>query len=197
MRIDACVEHADQKRLEALRTILARNRFDDAIVFAADGTLATLAGHVCGVLLAANAPHGSFAHAEEAGLACDVVCDEVGRALELARSFPRARIVAQFPSLPLNLAALADTPNVAVKICCVTGRAADYRDFVQAALRSLGPRRLMFGSGWPRLIEDATWKHRLAAFTQALGAQTLETREEILGGTAARCYNLRPALSDG
>ena len=37
---------------------------------------------------------------------------------------------------------------------------------------------------------EGRWKRVLAAFTQALGPQSLEVREQLLGGTAARFYNL-------
>jgi predicted TIM-barrel fold metal-dependent hydrolase len=48
----------------------------------------------------------------------------------------------------------------------------------------------MFGSDWPNGLPAATWKATLAAFTQAIGAQPIEVREELLGGTAARVYRL-------
>jgi L-fuconolactonase len=35
-----------------------------------------------------------------------------------------------------------------------------------------------------------TWKEALAAFTQAIGPQTMETRAQLLGGTARRFYRL-------
>jgi len=37
-----------------------------------------------------------------------------------------------------------------------------------------------------------TWKATLAAFTQSIGAQPIEVREELLGGTAERFYQLPP-----
>jgi L-fuconolactonase len=67
---------------------------------------------------------------------------------------------------------------------------ADIRPYVQHALRVFGPGRLMFGSGWPSCLPAAGWKETLAAFTQSIGAQTMEVREELLGGTAARFYGL-------
>jgi L-fuconolactonase len=69
-------------------------------------------------------------------------------------------------------------------------KAADIRPYVQHALAVFGPRRVMFGSGWPSCLPAAGWKETLAAFTQCIGAQTLEIREELLGGTAARFYGL-------
>ena len=46
----------------------------------------------------------------------------------------------------------------------------------------------MFGSDWPASLPDHTWKENLALFTQSIGAQTIEVREQLLGGTAARFY---------
>jgi predicted TIM-barrel fold metal-dependent hydrolase len=48
----------------------------------------------------------------------------------------------------------------------------------------------MYGSDWPSYLPEGTWKAALAAFTQAIGPQTLETREHVLGGTAHRFYRL-------
>ncbi|MBM3726803.1 MAG: amidohydrolase [Acidobacteria bacterium] len=71
-----------------------------------------------------------------------------------------------------------------------TWKAADLAPFVQHALACFGPERLMFGSDWPVCLLAGTWKQVLAAFTQALGAQTMETREWILGRTARTFYRL-------
>jgi L-fuconolactonase len=69
-------------------------------------------------------------------------------------------------------------------------RAAPIRPFVQHALAVFGPERLMFGSEWPVRLPDVTWKESLAAFTQSIGAQSLEVREQLLGGTAREFYGL-------
>ena len=61
---------------------------------------------------------------------------------------------------------------------------------VRAALAAFGPQRVMFGSDWPTYLPVGTWKEALAAFTQAIGPQTMETREHLLGGTARRFYGL-------
>lgn len=60
---------------------------------------------------------------------------------------------------------------------------------LQELLRDPGPERIMFASGWPH--GGGTWKETLAAFTQCLGAQTIDLREQILGGTARGFYNLK------
>jgi len=54
------------------------------------------------------------------------------------------------------------------------------RPFVQHALAVFGPERLMFGSEWPLRLPDVTWKESLAAFTQSIGARSLEVREQLL-----------------
>lgn len=68
--------------------------------------------------------------------------------------------------------------------------AAPLRPFVEHALAVFGPARLMFGSEWPLRLPDVTWKESLAAFTQSIGARSLEAREQLLGGTARAFYGL-------
>jgi predicted TIM-barrel fold metal-dependent hydrolase len=64
------------------------------------------------------------------------------------------------------------------------------RPFMQYVLRVFGARRTMFGSGWPEYLPESIWKESLAIFTQCIGAQPIEVREELLGGTALRFYGL-------
>jgi L-fuconolactonase len=67
----------------------------------------------------------------------------------------------------------------------------DMEPYLQHALQVFGPDRSMFGSDWPVcLLASPNWKGALAAFTQALGAQAEEVREQVLGGTAAKFYRL-------
>jgi L-fuconolactonase len=120
-----------------------------------------------------------------------------------------ARIAARFPSLRIvidhlgrgadptegdqwarDLAQAAECPQVFSKLSAVARMAPSPRRYVQHALAVFGPHRLMFGSDWPAGLPDVTWKASLAAFTQAIGPQTIEVREELLGGTAERFYAL-------
>ncbi len=66
----------------------------------------------------------------------------------------------------------------------------DLRPFVQHVYQAFGADRLMFGSDWPVCLLAGTWKEVLAAFTQALGALPVPTREKLLGGTASAFYRL-------
>lgn len=67
------------------------------------------------------------------------------------------------------------------------------RPYVQHVLSLFGPDRLMFGSDWPVCTLAGTWKEALAAFTQAIGPQSMEVREKLLGATAAKFYGLNVA----
>jgi L-fuconolactonase len=95
-----------------------------------------------------------------------------------------------------QLAELVRHPGVCVKISGLIGdaptawNAAQFAPWVRTALRAFGPGRIMYGSDWPAYLPVGTWKEALAAFTQAIGAQTLETREQLLGATAHRFYRL-------
>src|ERR1019366_8869945 len=90
----------------------------------------------------------------------------------------------------------ARLPNVFCKVSgLLTGQrtawtAAPLRSFVEHVLSVFGANRLMFGSEWPACLPAATWKETLAAFTQSIGARSIEVREQLLGGTAARFYGL-------
>jgi L-fuconolactonase len=100
--------------------------------------------------------------------------EEWARALEIA---------AQSPNVSGKLSGLiTDSPN--------QWEAADLEPYARVALRVFGAERLMYGSDWPSYLPAGTWKEALAAFTQAIGAQTLEAREHLLGGAAIRFYRL-------
>ena len=69
-------------------------------------------------------------------------------------------------------------------------KAGHLRPYVAHVMQIFGPDRLMFGSDWPVCTLAGSWKEVLAAFTQAVGPQPVETREKLLGGTAERFYAL-------
>ncbi len=92
---------------------------------------------------------------------------------------------------------ISKIPNVAMKISGLLTlnrpnpwSVTDLKPFVQHAIASFGPDRLMFGSDWPSCLAGGTWKESLAAFTQSIGAHSIDFREKLLGGTAARLYKL-------
>ncbi len=136
-----------------------------------------------------------LAELERRGIALDLVS---GLALvpRIAERFPGLRIVLDHVAAPFSgrwphdLAEAAQFPNVFCKLSGLTRIAPSPAPYVQHALKVFGPGRLMFGSDWPASLPEHSWKAALAAFTQAIGAQAVETREELLGGTAARVYAL-------
>lgn len=95
------------------------------------------------------------------------------------------------------IAPLASADGVSVLISSLINdagpdgwRADTYRPWVQYLLARFGAERIIYGSGWPLCMHSGTWKEELACFTQALGAQTLESRELILGKNAAQWFGL-------
>ena len=97
-----------------------------------------------------------------------------------------------------DLERLGAAPHLYVKLSGMITEAStdgwkekDIEPYLQHALSMFGPDRSMFGSDWPVcLLASPNWKGALAAFTQALGPQTEEVRDQVLGGAAAKFYRL-------
>ena len=123
---------------------------------------------------------------------------------EIAERHPELRLVVDYLGRPpaepdawsRAIEQAARHPHVFGKLsglitqCPSRWKADDFRPFVQHALHTFGPHRLMFGSDWPSYLPDGTFKESLAAFTQSIGPLPLEIREQLLGGTAERAYAL-------
>jgi len=154
-------------------------------------------------------PEG-LAEIERRGLTLDLAPD-LTRAARIAERYGGLRMVIDHlgcrPLAPMPfdrwaraLETAAQSPNVHGKLsglitgCPMQWKAADFQPYARHALRVFGAERLMYGSDWPSYLPVGTWKEALAAFTQAIGPQTLETREQLLGGTAARFYRLEPGV---
>jgi L-fuconolactonase len=198
LRIDAHHSFSEQYPLQHLGTILERNRFEGsvlvtsqippeipdfvrAVVIRTDSIPAGALDEYqrCpkfrGVCLSLAPDRlNSLAELERRDLTLDV-SGGIGWLKQVVECFPRLRIVVDdlgtVPSLPDGVLAKLTRP-------------------VPNALAVYGPDRLMFGSDWPTRLPEITWKASLAAFTQSIGAQPIEVREEILGGTAARFYRI-------
>jgi L-fuconolactonase len=138
------------------------------------------------------------------GLTLDLPPD-LDAAMRIAQRHPELRIAVDHVGRPSlirskpeewakKIEILNQAPNVFVKISGLITDAptqwtpAQFQPYVRHALRTLGPDRVMFGSDWPAYLPVGTWKEALAAFTQAIGAQTMEVRERLLGDTAMRFY---------
>jgi L-fuconolactonase len=132
-------------------------------------------------------------------------------AIELAGKVPSLRMVIDHIAKPLiakrqmegwsqDMEHMAKAPNVFVKLSGMITEAepkawtSDHlRPFVQHTYKLFGPDRCMFGSDWPVCLLAGIWKEVLAAFTQALGPLPQETRNKVVGETAARFYGLQKA----
>jgi L-fuconolactonase len=210
LRIDAHHSFSERYPLDHLGTILARNRFEGSLLV---GDLMDTPEFVRGILatdfrdLEACARHPKFRgvaardvlppfdELESRGIPVDLD----GRLPEvpaIAAAHPKLTVVIDHLGAPAGesweaqLEAASRYRNVYCKLSALTRFAPAVRPFVQRALALFGPERLMFGSDWPHGLPEYTWKQNLAAFTQAIGAQPIEVREQLLGGTVSQVYKL-------
>jgi L-fuconolactonase len=229
LRIDSHVLYSQAHPPEHLQAILARNRFDGAILVGQYSDLPADCPRIAGLVVPIGRLAEHLGHPKLRGVCCllsdgiPAGLDELARRgipldLELepvqlplvqriAERAPTLRIAIDhlarpsFDSGPTTewlrgMEAAARLPNVFCKVSgLLTGQrtpwaAARLRPFVQHVLSVFGPGRLMFGSEWPACLPAAMWKETLAAFTQSIGARTIEVREQLLGGTAASFYGL-------
>jgi L-fuconolactonase len=128
------------------------------------------------------------------GLTLDVTA---GFTAAIVESFPELRVAIDHVGAGQGIAPdVARHPNVFAKISGLITKAptqwkaSEFQPAVLAVLAAFGAERVMYGSDWPSYLPVGTWKEALAAFTQAIGPQTLETREQLLGGTARRFYRI-------
>jgi predicted TIM-barrel fold metal-dependent hydrolase len=201
LRIDAHHSANEQYTLAYLETILKRNRFERSIYV---GPPRDVPDYVAGIVARVDsaAPHpklrgvqiaslDEFPRAAAFGLPVDLIA-LLPHVPALATANPGTTLVIDHlghPGSVEHLEAAARFPNVYGKLSGLR-RFDDPRPRVRLALSLFGPSRLMFGSDWPEGLPDHTWKAALALFTQSIGAQTIEVREELLGGTAARVYGV-------
>jgi L-fuconolactonase len=216
LRIDSHHSFTSRYPLEHLGSILKRNRFEGSVLVV-EAALQSYPEFVKGVILPFDprclesyqrhpqfrGVYQQFETAIPDGLAelerRNIPLDAAGGLAlipEIAGRFPALRIVIDHLGAPPDddwaqaLERAAAAPNVWCKLSGVIRFHPSPRPFVQHALRLFGPGRLMFGSNWPADLPEVTWKASLAAFTQAIGAQSIQVREQLLGGTAERFYSL-------
>ena len=92
---------------------------------------------------------------------------------------------------------LASYPNVHCKLSGLVTEANwtswqtdDLRPFVDFALESFGPERLMFGSDYPVCLLASSYDRVLASFQEILKSLNDDEREKIFSKNAARFYRL-------
>jgi L-fuconolactonase len=148
----------------------------------------------------------------EAGLAYDLLLRprELPAALKLARRLPDVRFVIDHlakPPIASGAAALepwrtrmrpfAELDHVACKVSGLVTEAdwsswtpADLQPFVDVALDTFGPRRLLFGSDWPVCLLAATYRQVVEATRTTLIGLTATERAAVMGDNATRIYGL-------
>ncbi|MEM7225654.1 MAG: amidohydrolase family protein [Pseudomonadota bacterium] len=144
-----------------------------------------------------------------AGLAFDYVgvsLDHLDSLARLANACPDTTIVldhlnsppiAEGPFQPwaARLSAAAERPNVVAKVSgleiCSTWRAwraADWRPYLDLALRAFGAERLMLGSNWPVSTLSASYAKTWAAHRAWLATLSESEQAAVATGTARRVY---------
>ncbi len=204
MRIDAQHSFSDRHPLDYLEFILKRNRFDGSVLVTAE-IPRTLPDYVKAMVVHMDAidPRRLDEYQLDPrfrGVACGLPAanvDEIrGRRLTLDVTSGAEHIpdtLSRFPGLkvcaPLPLVASSAPQGVYLKVFGLRSVARPPMQ-VREALARHGPGRLMFASNWPEELPEITWKAALALFTQSIGAQSIEVREQLLGGTACEFYGI-------
>lgn len=67
----------------------------------------------------------------------------------------------------------------------------DLRPYVNHLLDSFGPSRLIWGSDWPVCTLAGSYEHWLETTDMLLSQLSTTERQAVMGGNAARAYNLR------
>ncbi len=143
----------------------------------------------------------------DAGLVWDLVVSphQLPLVVRTARAVPELRFVLDHggnPPLPVDTAdgeawrrdtaALADCPNVAVKVSGLAHRPAEHLPpAVDHLLAVFGPDRALAGSDWPVCRLGEEYAATAARTEELLAGLTPAERARVLGGTAVEWYHLR------
>lgn len=127
-------------------------------------------------------------------------------AVELVREFPdHAFVLDHIAKPPIAdgvlepwrgaIRELAQSPNVACKLSGMVTEARwrawtheDFRPYLEVALETFGPSRLMIGSDWPVCTLSADYASTMGIVLKRVEQLGISEQEAILGGTCARIY---------
>ncbi len=132
----------------------------------------------------------------------------LGPLRQLLERRPDMRVIIDHGSKPLikdailgdwsdNMAAIARDTSAWCKLSgLVTEAAADWtiehlRPYVDHLLNTFGPSRLIWGSDWPVCTLASSYERWLDTTNLLLSQLSIAERQAIMGGNAARAYNLR------
>jgi L-fuconolactonase len=145
-----------------------------------------------------------------AGLAYDllVLVPQLEVATAVVRRLPEVRFVLDHLAKPgigagewepwaSRIAELAAEPNVSAKLSGLVTEArwddwdaARIAPYAKHALEVFDPHRLMYGSDWPVCTLAASYEEIWDLAGELVGGLSEAERDAVLGGTAARVYNL-------
>jgi L-fuconolactonase len=132
-------------------------------------------------------------------------------AIELCARFPSQRFILDHLAKPYirrgerqpwadDLTRLAALPNVACKLSGMVTEAdwsawttAHLKPYVDHALATFGPDRLLFGSDWPVCLVACDYQRWVDTVAELVSPLTSDQRDAIFGGNAARWYRLHSA----
>jgi L-fuconolactonase len=96
-----------------------------------------------------------------------------------------------------NMRELAKRPNVYCKLSGMVTEAdhqrwtpADLQPYLDVALASFGPKRLMYGSDWPVMLLAGDYVRWYDVVRRAIEKLSAVEQERIMGGTAIEAYGL-------
>lgn len=144
------------------------------------------------------------------GLSYDVLVYErqLPAMIEFVMRFPEQRFIldhlgkpdvryGRFDAWARQMRTLAGRPNVSCKLSGLVTEA-DWRSwnskglrpYIETAAEYFGPDRLMIGSDWPVCTVAGTYGDTMAVVLDATADWPVFARDAVLGGTAARLWNL-------
>ena len=151
-----------------------------------------------------------LAAVEAAGLAYDLLVRtrELPAALTVAREMPGLRfVIDHLAKPPIRSSAtepwagllrpFGELPNVSCKLSGLvteadptTWQIADLAPFVEIALETFGPSRLLFGSDWPVCLVVASYADVVAAARDLTAGLSTTERAAVFGGAAEAAYGI-------
>jgi L-fuconolactonase len=152
----------------------------------------------------------AFTELTARGLTFDALTfpQHLGPLRKLLARHPDMKVVIDHGSKPLirdailegwaaDMAALASETNAWCKLSGLVTEAApdwtvdDLRPYVDHLLNSFGPSRLIWGSDWPVCTLASSYERWLETTDLLLSQLSSSERDAVMGGNAARAYNLR------
>ncbi len=152
-----------------------------------------------------------LARLEEFKLTYDLLIypKQLPAAIEVVKRFPRQPFVVDHIAKPLiregkitpwndQMKELGRCPNVWCKVSGMLTeaklkqwKASEFKPYLDVVFEAFGQDRLMYGSDWPVCLLSGTYAEVFDLVSSYLNPMSLEAREKVLGGNAAKFYGLK------